>query len=790
MIKHILKITWRNIHRSRIYTSINIIGLSLGITCTLIIALWVKYELSFDKFHENPQDFYKAAFCYEPQDLHGETLPPPVAKYLKDNYAEVKNSTVFFKQANRKIVYDKNGFMTDGGFVDQSFFSMFNFPFLVGSPTSAFKDYNSIVLTKPLAERIFGDKNPVGEIVEIDLNGLQQFVVSSLLNECPKNSDIQFEFLIPYSLISSDLDTWDFKMMETYVQLVPGKDYEFFNTKIADVINRFKPGWNNKLYITPLTRCHLYNLQGGGRIYYVYIFSVVAFLILVIATFNFVNLTIARAHNRIREIGVKQIIGSRKRHLIIQFLFEAQILSFFALIISVVVTVLFLPSVNNLLNVTLGLPFSIFSISALLGFSIVAGLISGIYPALFLSSVRPLDIMKKNISLSGIFQKQPVKNRFSQKVSFRSVLVTFQFTLTIILISGIIIVRQQLKYISNKDLGFEKENVLVAQMQGDFQNKYKVVKDKLTQSADVMNVSTSSSPITQWGASCAPNWEGKDDDNIFDLGINSVDYDFKETMGLEMSQGRFFSEEFLTDASEGFVINEAAKDAMQLDNPIGKSISIFEGTPYERKGKIIGVVKNMHTESLHSEIRPYAFTFTPVGSYIFIKTNSTNISETVQNIRNSIKEIIPDDPATLRFLDDDLNELYLSEQTTEKLMKYSSVIAIIISCLGMFGLSYYGSQLRIKEVGLRKVNGAKVFEVIAMLNRDFVKWIVIAFFIAVPVAWIIMHRWLESFAFKTDLSWWIFALSGFLALGIALFTVSYQTWKAAKGNPVDALRHE
>ena len=790
MIKHILKITWRNILRSKIYTLINIIGLSLGLTCTLVIALWVKYELSFDKFHENPKDLYKAAFCYELQDFHGVTLPPPVAKYLKDNYAEVKNSTVFFRQRNRKIVYDKNGFMTDGGYVDQSFFSMFNFPFLVGSPSSAFKDYNSIVLTEPLAERIFGDKNPVGEMVEIDLNGLQQFVISAILEECPKNSDIQFEFLIPYDLISSALDTWDFKMMETYLQLESGKDCDLVNTKIADVISLFKPDWNNRLYITPLTRCHLYNLQGGGRIYYVYIFSVVAFLILMIATFNFVNLTIARADKRIREIGVKRIVGSRKKYLIFQFLLEAQILSFIALIISVIVAKLFLPSINNLLNVTLELPFNIFSISVLMGFSIFAGLISGIYPALFLSSVRPLDIMKKNISLSSIFQKQPAKNKFSQKVSFRSVLVTFQFTLTIILISGIIIVRQQLHFLRDKDLGFDKENVLVAQMQGNFQKKYSVVKNRLMQMTDVINVSTSDAPLTRWGSSCGPDWEGKDDDNIFDLGINSVDYDFKETMGLEMTQGRFFSEEFLTDAREGFVINEAAAKAMQLEEPIGKSLSIFIDTPYERKGNIIGVVKNMHTESLYSKIRPYAFNYISVGSYMFIKTNSNNISETVQNIRNLIKEIIPDDPATLRFLDDDLNELYLSEQTTGELMKYSSIIAIIISCLGLFGLSYYGTQLRIKEIGVRKVNGAKVLEVLTLLNKDFIKWVTLAFIIATPIAWFIMNNWLGSFAYKTNLSWWIFALSGILALGIALLTVSWQTWKAATQNPVEALRYE
>ncbi|WP_319479934.1 ABC transporter permease [uncultured Draconibacterium sp.] len=790
MLKHIFKITFRNILNSKVYTVINILGLSLGLTCALIIALWVKYELSFDTFHEKSQDLYKAAFCYEPQDLHGYVLPAPVAQQLKDKFPDVKNTTVFVKQENKKIIYNKNGFLTSGSFVDSSFFSMFEFPFLIGSSSEALIDPNSIVLTKSLAEKIFGEKNPLGDIVELDLNGIQQFVVSGVLKDIASNSDLKFDFLIPYELISEYLNSWDFKAVETYVQLKSNTDYELFNSQIAGVISEFKPDWNNRLYITPLTRCHLYNLQGGGRIQSIYIFSVVAIMILIIATFNFINLAMARSDKRIKEIGVKRIMGTHKKLLIFQFLYEAQVMAFIAMILSVIFIELILPSVNTLLNLNLDFDFTFYTIATLLGFSFFTGLVSGIYPAFFLSSIKPIDILKNNIGALQLLQRRNDKHNYAQKFSFRSVLVTFQFALTIILITGIIVVRQQLQYLKEKDLGFDKENILVVDMQDDLQGNYEAVKNQLLQLPGITNVSASESPLTKWQSSCTPDWEGKSTDNIFDMGVNSVDYNFAKTLGIEIKEGRFLSREYSTDANEGFVINEAAVKAMELKNPVGKSMSIFEGTPYERTGKIIGIIKNMHTESLYADIKPFVYKYAPAGSYMYIKTNSSANSAIVETVKSTIKQIVPDDPGTLGFLDENLNELYLSEQTTEKLMEYSSFIAIIISCLGLFGLSFFSTKLRIKEIGVRKVNGAKITEILAMLNKDFVKWVIIAFIIATPIAWVAMNQWLESFAYKTNLSWWIFALAGLLALGIALLTVSWQSWRAATRNPVEALRYE
>lgn len=787
MFKHFINITLCSIQKNKINTLITLFGLSIGLACTITIALWVKYELSYDRFHENPQDLYKAAFSYDPQDFHGYVLPAPVAPHLKENYPDIKNTTVFFKWSNKKIIQGENKFLVNGSFVDPSFFSMFNFPFTIGSISDAFIHPNSIVLTQSFAEKLFGYENPVGNTVKV--NGEEEYIVTAVLEDIPINSDMQFEFLLPYKIISEQLNSWDFKAMQIYVQLNKGIDYSDVNIQIANVISQFKPDWNNQLYITPLADCHLHNLQGGGRIQYVYILSIVAFLILIIAIFNIVNLTMATSNRRIKEIGLRKILGSSKNLLITQFLFEAQILAMIALGFALIFVELFLPSVNNLLNVNLDLSYNLFTILILLGFAALTGLISGIYPASFLSSLRPIDLIKKTIRPFGSSNKNNSSPN-AQKLSLRSGLVIFQFALTIILISGIIVITQQVQFMKQKDLGFNKEDILIVHMQDQLKSKYEIAKNNLLMMPEVSSISTSLSPLTIWQMSDMPVWDGKQSDNIFDMGLNFVDYDFDETIGIEVIEGRFLTKEYSKDATDGFVINEAAVKAMELKNPVGTKMSLFGGTRNEQKGEIIGVIKNMHTESLHSEIKPFAFRYSPTGSYMFIKMNSSTNSTIVQTIKNEIEQIAPNDPIELSFLEDDLNKLYSSEETTEELIGYSSLIAIIISCLGLFGLSFYGLQKRIKEIGIRKVNGAAVSEILIMLNKDFVKWVAIAFVIAVPIAWYVMKSWLQNFVYKIELSWWIFALAGIMALLIALITVSFQTFKVARRNPIEALRYE
>ncbi len=787
MFKHFIKITLRSIQKNKIYTLITLFGLSLGLTCTIIIGLWVKYELSYDRFHENSPDLYKAAFTHEPSDFHAYILPAPVAQHLKEEYPDIKNSTVFWNWGSKKIIQGENRILVNGSFVDSSFFSMFNFPLAIGTLSEAFIHPNSIVLTQSLTEKLFGGENPIGKTVKVD--GEDEYIVTAVLEDIPTNSDIQFEFLLPYRLVSKYFDTWNNKTMEVYVQLNKGTDYSAVNMKIAGVISKFKPDWNNRLYITPLTGCHLHDLKGGGRIQYVYILSIVALLILIIATFNIVNLTMATSDKRIKEIGLRRILGSGKKLLIIQFLFEAQILAMMALGFALIFVELLLPSVNNLLQVNLVLSYNLSSIGILLGFAALTGLISGTYPASFLSSLRPIDLIKKTIQPFGSSQKNN-SSPHAQKFKLSSGLVIFQFALTIVLIAGILVITQQVQFMKQKDLGFNKEDILIVHMQDQLKSKYEAAKNELLLMPEISSISASRTPLTVWWMSDMPAWDGKETDDVFDMGLNFVDYDFDETIGVEVIEGRFLSKEYSKDASDGFVINEAAVKAMDLQNPVGTKMSIFNGSSSEQKGEIIGVIKNMHTESLHSEIKPFAFRYSPKGSFMFIKTNSASNPKLVQTIKKKIEKIAPNDPIELSFLEDELNELYAKEQTTEKLIGYSSLIAILISCLGLFGLSLYGLQKRIKEIGIRKVNGAMVFEILIMLNKDFVKWIAIAFVIAVPIAWYVMDSWLQNFAYKIGLSWWIFALAGIIALIIVLITVSFQVVKLARRNPVEALRYE
>lgn len=787
MFKHFINITIGSIRKNKLNTLITLFGLSIGLACTIIIALWVNYEVSYDRFHENPQDLYKAAFSHDASDFKAYVLPAPVASHLKENYPEIKNTTVFFRWNNKKIIQGENKFLVNGSFVEPSFFSMFNFPFTIGSLSDAFVHPNSIVLTQSLAEKLFGKVDPVGNTVKVD--GEEEYIVTAVLEDIPKNSDMQFEFLLPYKIISKQLNSWDFKATQIYVQLNNGVDNADFNLQIANVITQFKPDWNNRLYISPLTDCHLHNLKGGGRIQYVYILSIVAFLILIIAIFNIVNLTMATSDRRIKEIGLRKILGSSKNLLIVQFLFEAQILAMIAMGFALIFVELFLPAVNNLLHVNLALNFNLFTILILLGFAVLTGLISGFYPASFLSSLRPIDLIKKTIRPMGSRKKNKSSSN-AQKLSLRSGLVIFQFALAIVLIAGIIVITQQVQFMKQKDLGFDKENILIVHMQDQLRGKYEIAKSNLLLLPEISSISTSRSPLTSWQMSDMPTWDGKQTDNIFDMGMNSVDYDFDETIGIEVIEGRFLSKEYSKDASDGFVINEAAVKAMELENPIGTKMSLFEGTSSEQKGEIIGVIKNMHTESLHSEIKPFAFRYSPSGYHMFIKMNSSANSTIVQTIKNKLEQIAPNDPIELSFLEDDLNKLYASEETTEQLIGYSSLIAIIISCLGLFGLSFYGLLKRIKEIGIRKVNGAAVSQIIIMLNKDFVKWVAIAFGIAVPIAWYIMNRWLQNFAYKIELSWWIFALAGIMAFLIALITVSGLSYRAAIRNPIEALRYE
>ncbi|UCC41825.1 MAG: ABC transporter permease [Candidatus Aminicenantes bacterium] len=802
MFRNYLKITFRNIKSYKGFSLINISGLAIGMACTILILLWVQYELSFDRFHENADQLYQAVYKFEDQEVYGRYLPGPLAALLKDEYPDIIDTTTY-KPWEKKISFGLKSFFGTGSYVDPSFFEMFTFPFAKGDPKTAFAEPFSIVITEDLANKFFGNENPLGKTLTyyvysqgIDLN------VTGIIKNIPQNSHIQFDFLIPFEIGYQWMKTWRNNAVHTYVQLHEGSNWQDVSKKISNVLNRHIPNSKVKanLYLYPLKKIHLFALEGGGLITYVYIFSVMALVILLIACINFMNLSTARSEKRFKEIGIKKVVGSSRTQLIKQFLSEAIFLSLLALFLATVIVKLLLPSVNATLGVELDLNYSLVFILSLFSMALLTGIASGSYPAFFLSSFQPAAILKGQLSSMIILKKKgSQKSTVRQRGSFlRKVLVVAQFSLSIFFIICVMGVHKQLNYIRNRDLGFDKGHVVVLQATGELKKGSQTIKNELLKNPDIQNVTFSAFSLTDWESSVSGldlDWTGKMSDRDFLIGNNYVDYDYLKTFNMKMAEGRFFSKEFAADASDACVVNEAAVKAMGMKEPIGKKIVWSSGSQYENRRTIVGVIKDYNTQSLHQEVRPFALM--PIenmqqnmSNYMCIKLRSDNIPRSLKLIESKIKEFVPDDPLIYHFLDEKINSLYQTEQLTGKLTRYITFLAIFISCLGLFGLASFSVERRTKEIGVRKVLGASVSKIMLLLTKDFSKWVFLANIIAWPTAWFAMNRWLQNFAYRTDIGIWIFIFSASLAFIIALLVVSYQSIRAALANPVDSLRYE
>lgn len=802
MFTNYIKITFRNIKRHKGFSLINISGLAIGMACTILILLWVLYELSFDRFHENADQLYQAVYKFEDQEVYGRYLPGPLAALLKDEYPDVIDTTTY-KPWEKKISFGVKSFFGTGSYVDPSFFEMFTFPFLKGDPKTAFSEPYSVVITENLAHKFFGNEDPSGKTLTyyafsegIDLN------VTGVVKNVPQNSHMQFDFLIPYQVGYDWMKTWRNNAVHTYILLHEDSNSQEVSNKISDVLNKHIPNCKirARLYLYPLKKIHLFALEGGGLITYVYIFSVMGVVILLIACINFMNLSTARSEKRFKEIGVKKVVGSTRMQLIKQFLNEAILLSLLALFLAIFLVKLLLPSINAVLGVEVSLNYSLVFILSLFSIALLTGITSGSYPAFFLSSFRPAAILKRQLSSIIILrrkrgQKSTIRQRGS---SLRKILVVAQFSLSIFFIICVMGIHKQLNYIRNRDLGFDKEHIVVLQATGELKRRSQSIKNELLKHPDIQNVTFSAFSLTDWESSVAGRdleWTGKQTDRDFLIGNNYVDYDYLKTFNMEMIKGRFFSKEFVTDASEACVVNEAAVKAMDMKEPLGKKIVWGSGAQDENRRTIVGVIEDFNTQSIHQEIRP--FVLMPIeniqqymSNYMCIKLQSDNIPRSLKLIEDKIKEFVPDDPFMYHFLNEEINSLYHTEQLTGKLTRYITILAIFISCLGLFGLASFSVERRTKEIGVRKVLGASVSKIILLLTKDFSRWIFLANIIAWPTAWFAMNRWLQNFAYRTEIDIWLFIFSASLAFIIALLIISYQSIKAALANPVESLRYE
>lgn len=788
MIKNYFKIALRNMMRNKTFSFINILGLGLGIACSLFIYLWVQDERSYDKFHANSDRLYQVIISDKDKtgaiSNSNDNTSGLLADALKQQIPEITDAVTviwesdFLFTAGEKIGKEK------GRYVGSDFFDMFSFPLLQGNAKTALSSPDNIVISQKIADNYFGKQNPVGKVIRI--GDKRNYVVTGVVANVPGNSSITFDFVMPVQHGFEDshwmIDGWEHYGPATYVMLRKDASIATVNVKLKDFLSGQDKNINDKVVSLQLFKDrYLYSqftngIPDGGRIEYVRLFSIIAIFILLIACINFMNLATARSVKRVKEVGIRKVVGAVKGLLFKQFLLEAIITTFLAVIIAITLVVLLLPFLNQVTEKHLSIHFADPSlIITLFLLTLITGFVAGSYPALFLSSLNPITVLKGTLKF---------KNR---DTIFRKGLVVFQFTISIVLIVCTVVVYKQMNYVQTKNLGLDRSNLIYIHVEGDLVKNYENFKNEALASGNIESISFCGTEPTNVGWwSPGMQWEGKDPNDKINFAQVEVSYDFLKTMKIPLVAGRDFSPSFRTDSSN-FIVNETAAKYMKMKNPVGASFS--HGN---RKGKIIGLVKDYHFRSLHEPIAPAFINLAPEpeeGAAV-IRALPGRTKQTIATIEVACKKFNSKYPFDYMFVDDDLNRQYHSEIIVGQLAYVFAFIAIFISCMGLFGLSMFMAEQRTKEIGIRKVVGASVSGIVALLSKDFLILVMLAFAIASPVAWWAMNKWLENFAYKTDITWMVFALAGFAAAVIALATISFQAIKAAIANPVKSLRTE
>jgi len=786
LVFNYLKIALRRIRRHKGYSFINIAGLAIGMACCILMFLWVQDELSFDLFHKNEDNICRVIteFKTSAKLTHNARTPNPLGPTLVERFPEVINFARYQGFDGWIVKSGDNTYLNDFlGTADPSFFEIFTFPFVRGDPKTALSEKHSIVLTQKMAKKHFGDEDSMGKVINI----LEDFTVTGVIEDVPENSHLHFDCIFPIVNMEDfwhdDFSNWHRTMFYTYIQLQKGNSGKLVGEKIAGTIKDFVPRSSAEVFLQPLKDVHLHSdfeadldnySQGSSTL--VLIFSLTAMAILLIACINFMNLATARSASRAKEVSMRKVSGAKRSDIIRQFLGESFLLSVIALLLSFILVELFLPLLNDLSGKELTLTFTsnIQLILGLIGIALLTGMLSGSYPAFYLSAFRPADILKKHFDIR-------VRGGF-----FRKFLVVFQFALTIILLIGTTVIYRQIDFIRKKDLGFNKDHVLYLPSRHADAEAYA---NDLLQDPGVLSVSYSEAPSSEpWGVT-GFDWEGRAPGKEVMLFPVVVDYEYCKTFGTRMKEGRFFSREFSTDATESVVVNETAVKAMGLETPIGTKLSFRD----QIEGRIIGIMKDFHQSSLHNAIEPMVFHFNAEDEgyhHVAIKISAENVPSTLSFVESVWKKHIQNYPFTYEFLDEKTDNFYKTEKTIGRIFQYFTSMAILIACLGLFGLASFTAEQRTKEIGIRKVLGASISRIAVMLSKEFAKWVLWANLIAWPVAYFVSKRWLGEFAYRISLGWGIFAFSAALALLIAILTVSYQAIKAATANPVDSLRYE
>ena len=816
LIKHYFKIALRHVWRHRSFSAINIVGLTLGLTCCMFIYVWVADEKSIDNFHEKGDRLYNvymrtssvggvtgrygAPLLFQDKRLGvviedaAQSIPDVEAISLYHaGYTPPWGKRETFKLGDKVYKFE-------GSRANENFLTMFSFPVIAGDASTALKPGNNVAISRKMSDMFFATPDAaIGQTLRYE-NKLD-LQVTAVVEDLGPNTSMHFDFLASWELHATSQMDWASAVVQVTLLLKPGADpNEVARQLMVLATPRIEKneGATTTIGLQPYSDQYLVAnfIEGkpdGGRIEYVRIFSGVAVFILVIACLNFMNLATARSAKRAKEVGVRKVIGSSRGHLIGQFFGESLLLSFFALLISVVLIIVLLPAFNEYTGKHIVAPFDQLSTwIAVVGLAIVTGLVAGSYPALFMSSMKPVKVLKGVVS-------------FTRGATWvRRGMAVFQFGLSILLLIATIVMSQQTSYMQNVNLGYNKENLLYLQTEGTLTkfDGYMAFKHAAEKMPGVLMVDKSSEAPhtmsflvdeddgvreTNQVDDSAIKWEGKEKGHKVGFKPTSVGFDFLELMDLHVVDGRGFSRDFPTDSADAFMINEQAVKEMGVKDPIGKWISAWN-----KKGHIIGILKNYNINSLHEHIRPLIIDVKEYENFgvVLVRTEAGKTKEAIESLTEVYKAINPEYPFSVRFVEEDQNKMYQSEQTMTKLSNVFAVLAIIISCLGLLGLIMFSAEQRTREIGIRKAMGATVSSIVGLLSKDFVKIVLISFVIATPFAAWVMTQWLNGFAYKIELSWWIFASAGIAALLIALFTISFQAFQSARANPVDSLRSE
>lgn len=789
MIYNYFKIAVRNLLKNKTFSVINVLGLSLGLTVCLLIAVYVVYELHYDQFNENYKTLYRVA---QNQDQNGTwykvgRTPIKLAPALKTEFPEIENATRFALWGNVLLSSEDKSLDESGAiYAEPALFELFSFPFIEGNAQQALADPNSIVLTETFAKKYFGDANPIGKTLTINQKYALQ--VTGVLRDLPAQSHLQFDFVIPFEFIKNygaNFDEWGANAFYTYIQLKQAASTAALEKKLSAYPKKVMGYDGEQFYLQPLADIHLksefdFNTDFGerGDIRYIRFFIILALVVVLLGCLNFMNLSTARALKRAKEVGLRKTIGAKREHLVMQFLGESFLIVTIAGLLALVFVKLSMPTFSNFIEKPISFQFSNIEFWLIFSTAILAtALFAGSYPAFVLSSFRPIKVLRGPINIAHF------------GINLRKTLVVTQFTLAIVMSVAVLVIYQQLHFVSNKKLGINKDHIVYIEMKGDLQKNYNIIKESLLKYPAIESVTATNfySMPFKWvgsGGIRRLRIDGKHPDKELNLSSFDTDFGFIETMGIEMAEGRSFSKDFASDTAN-YILNEEAVRQLEIKDPIGKTFD------YGVKGTIVGVAKDFHFSKLKDKIEPAILKIRPAETnYLLARIQSDNINNTVKIITKLCNQHSGGYPAETHFLEADYDQLYQQERTTETLFGGFTALAIFISCLGLFGLVTHMAETKTKEIGIRKVLGANVTQIVMILSQDFIKLLLVAILIATPLAWWGTSRWLENFAYRIDLSVWIFLIAGALTIAIALVTISLQGIQAAKANPVKSLRSE